>query len=57
MFDTLLGCLGWPKQAVLVQLVWAVWVRHAPTPLMQRLHILTAFAVTALAVWLAVRQR
>lgn len=43
--------------AVLVQLVWAVWVRHAPTPLTQRLHFLTAFVVLGLAVWLAVRAR
>ena len=41
--------------AVFVQLVWAVWVRHAPTPLMQRLHILTAFVVTGLVVWFALR--
>ncbi len=41
--------------AVFVQLVWAVWVRHAPTPLMQRLHILTAFLVVGLIVWFALR--
>lgn len=40
---------------VFVQLVWAVWVRHNPTPLAQRLHFLTAFAVAGLSVWLAVR--
>jgi heme a synthase len=43
--------------AVFVQLIWAVWVRHAPTPLMQRLHILTAFIVVGLVVWLTVRVR
>jgi heme A synthase len=37
------------------QLVWAVWVRHAPTPLMQRLHFLTAFAVVGLVAWYALR--
>jgi heme A synthase len=41
--------------AVVVQLVWGVMVRHAGTPLGQRLHILTAFVVTGLAVWLAAR--
>lgn len=41
--------------AVFVQLVWGVVVRHSGTPLMQRLHFLTAFVVTGLAVWLAVR--
>lgn len=41
--------------AVFVQLVWGVLVRHAGSPLAQRLHILTAFVVTGLAVWLAVR--
>jgi heme a synthase len=41
--------------AVFVQLLWAVWVRHAPTPLAQRLHFLTAFVVLGLAVWLTVR--
>jgi len=41
--------------ATFLQLVWAVWVRHAPTPLAQRLHFLTAFAVAALIAWLAVR--
>jgi heme A synthase len=53
--------LGWLSlalpAAVVVQLVWAVWVRHAPTPLTQRLHFLTAFLVFGLAVWLAVRVR
>lgn len=41
--------------AVFVQLVWAVWVRHMGSPVAQRLHILTAFVVTGLAVWLCVR--
>jgi heme A synthase len=41
--------------AVVVQLVWGVMVRHTGTPLGQRLHILTAFVVTGLAVWLAAR--
>jgi heme a synthase len=41
--------------AVFVQLVWAVWVRHAPTTVAQRLHILTAFVVAGLIVALAVR--
>ena len=37
---------------VFVQLVWGVMVRHAPDALSQRLHLLTAFAVVAAAVWL-----
>ncbi len=41
--------------ATFLQLLWAVWVRHAPTPLAQRLHFLTAFVVLGLAVWLTVR--
>ncbi len=41
--------------AVFVQLIWAVGVRHAPNALTQRLHILTAFLVAGLVVWLAVR--
>jgi heme A synthase len=36
---------------VLVQLVWGALVRHNPTPLTQRLHLITAFAVVAAAVW------
>jgi cytochrome c oxidase assembly protein subunit 15 len=36
--------------SVFVQLVWAVWLRHLGSPLAQRLHILTAFVVTGLAV-------
>jgi heme A synthase len=40
---------------VFLQLVWAAWVRHAPTPLAQRLHFITAFAVLGLAVWLCAK--
>ena len=36
---------------VLVQLIWGALVRHNPTPLAQRLHLITAFAVVAAAVW------
>lgn len=42
---------------VLVQLIWGVMVRHTGSPLAQRLHILTAFVVVAVAVWLTVRVR
>ncbi len=41
--------------AIFIQLIWAVWVRHAPTPLMERLHFITAFFVAGCIVWLAVR--
>jgi len=34
-----------------VQVVWGALVRHDPTPLTQRLHFLTAFLATAVAVW------
>jgi heme A synthase len=37
---------------VLLQLAWGALLRHNPTPLAQRLHLLTAFAVVAAAVWL-----
>jgi len=37
-----------------VQVVLGAFVRHAPTPLTQRLHFLTAFLATALAVWVLV---
>jgi len=37
---------------LLTQLVWGAQIRHAPTALMQRLHLLTAFAVMALAGWM-----
>jgi heme A synthase len=40
---------------VFVQLVWGVMVRHYGTPLAQRLHVLTAFLVAGLAVWLAAK--
>jgi len=40
---------------VFLQLVWGVIVRHTADPLAQRLHILTAFAVVGLGVWLATR--
>src|SRR5262249_32461848 len=39
---------------VFVQIVWGALVRHAPTPLTQRFHFLTAFLATALIVWLLV---
>jgi heme A synthase len=38
-----------------VQLIWGAIVRHNPDPLSQRLHLLTAFAVVGVAVWLAVK--
>lgn len=41
--------------SVFVQLIWGVWVRHMGSPVAQRLHILTAFLVTGIAVWLVVR--
>lgn len=48
--------LGWLSVGLvgllLVQLVWGALVRHSPTPLTQRLHFLTAFAVVAVGVWL-----
>ncbi len=51
-----LGVLSLVLPAIIVlQLVWGVLVRHTGSPLSQRLHILTAFVVTGLAVWLAVR--
>jgi heme A synthase len=37
---------------VFLQVVLGAYVRHFPDALSQRLHFLTAFAVTALAVWL-----
>jgi heme A synthase len=46
--------LGWALTGVaFLQLVFGAWVRHAGTPTAQRLHLLTAFAVTGLVVWLA----
>jgi heme A synthase len=48
--------LTWGLVALLfVQLIWAVIVRHQGSPLAQRLHMLTAFVITGIAVWLAVR--
>ena len=41
--------------AVFIQLVWGVVVRHTGGALAQRLHILTAFAVVGIGVWLAAR--
>ena len=41
--------------AVFVQLIWGVVVRHTAGAFAQRMHILTAFAVVALGVWLATR--
>ena len=41
--------------AVFVQLIWGVVVRHTAGVVAQRLHILTAFAVVGLGVWLATR--
>ncbi len=37
-----------------VQVVWGAFVRHTPTPLMQKLHLLTAFAATGVAVWVLI---
>ena len=39
------------------QLVWGVLVRHTGGGLVQRFHLLTAFLVVGLGVWLAVRVR
>ena len=47
--STLLVCV------LLMQLGWAVWLRHIGSPTAQRLHILTAFLATGLIVWLIVR--
>ncbi len=38
-----------------IQIVWGALVRHDPTPLMQRLHFLTAFAALALALWVILK--
>lgn len=40
-----------------VQIVLGAWVRHFPAALPQRLHFLTAFAATALTVWLVLAVR
>jgi cytochrome c oxidase assembly protein subunit 15 len=37
---------------IYLQIAWGAWVRHAGTPLSLRLHFLTAFVVTGVAVWL-----
>ncbi|HEY8503801.1 MAG TPA: hypothetical protein VIL46_04420 [Gemmataceae bacterium] len=37
---------------VFLQQIWGAMIRHDPTPLAQRLHLLTAFAVVAAGVWL-----
>lgn len=48
--------LSWALVAVLlVQLGWAVMLRHTGTALSQRLHIITAFLATGLVVWLAAK--
>lgn len=36
---------------LVVQLIWGAMIRHAPNPLNQRLHLLTAFLVVAGGVW------
>lgn len=41
--------------SVFVQLIWGVMLRHMGTPLSQRLHVLTAFVVTGLTVWLVAK--
>jgi cytochrome c oxidase assembly protein subunit 15 len=41
--------------AVVLQLVWGVWVRHLASPVAQRLHILTAFAVVAIVAAVVLR--
>jgi heme A synthase len=50
------GPVGWLSLVLFIvllgQLVLGVLVRHLPTPLAQRLHMLTAFLVVAVAVWL-----
>jgi heme A synthase len=37
---------------VFLQVIFGAWLRHFPAALPQRLHFLTAFAATAMAVWL-----
>jgi heme A synthase len=47
-----LARLGWLLTSVaLLQLVFGAMVRHTGTPLAQRLHLLTAFAVAGVIVW------
>ncbi|MCS6864294.1 MAG: COX15/CtaA family protein [Gemmataceae bacterium] len=48
---------GWSAlfaAVIFLQIMLGAWVRHFPTPLPQRLHFLTAFLATAVAVWLLV---
>ncbi len=40
---------------VFLQLIWGVVVRHTGSPMAQRLHMLTAFAVVGVGVWFAAR--
>lgn len=49
------GLSWWLVGLLLMQLVWAVMVRHQGTALGQRLHILTAFLVTGVIIWLVMR--
>jgi heme A synthase len=37
---------------VFLQLVWGALIRHNPTPISQRLHLMTAFLVLGVGVWL-----
>jgi heme a synthase len=43
---------GFLTALVFLQLIWGALVRHNPNSVVQRLHLLTAFAVVAAAVWL-----
>jgi heme A synthase len=40
-----------------LQLVWGAWLRHAPSGVPQRLHLMTAFAVVAVGLWLVATSR
>ncbi len=52
----LLPIIGWVLFSVLIlQLGWAVVVRHSGQPWAQRLHILTAFNVFAIIAWLSLK--
>lgn len=51
--ERLRGLAAAVPAAVFIQLVWGVWLRHVGSPVAQRLHVLTAFVVTGLVVWLA----
>jgi heme A synthase len=49
------GLLRWAMalaHLIFLQVIFGAWVRHFPAALPQRLHFLTAFVATALAVWL-----